>query len=103
MLSSNSPITVQSIDHVVLTVRDLNATIAFYTTHLGMGHEKFSSKGDERHALSFGKQKINLHLSGHEFLPHAQNVQPGSEDLCFITGVPIEEVKARWEEAGIEV
>jgi catechol 2,3-dioxygenase-like lactoylglutathione lyase family enzyme len=102
-VSLSSPITVKSIDHVVLTVKDISATIAFYTTHLGMKHEKFSSKGDERHALSFGQQKINLHLAGHEFIPHARNVQPGSEDLCFITDCPIEKVKTSWEEAGIEV
>jgi catechol 2,3-dioxygenase-like lactoylglutathione lyase family enzyme len=101
--SSRPPITVKSIDHVVLTVKDISTTIAFYTTHLGMHHEKFPSKGDERHALSFGRQKINLHRAGHEFIPHAQNVQPGSEDLCFITECPIEEVKASWEEAGIKV
>ena len=39
---------VQSIDHVVLTVKDIGATIDFYTTRLGMKHEQFSSKGTER-------------------------------------------------------
>jgi hypothetical protein len=56
-----------------------------------------------RHALKFGNQKINLHLSGKEFEPKAAQVQPGSGDLCFITETPIEEVLAAWKGAGIEV
>lgn len=56
-----------------------------------------------RHALKFGNQKINLHLSGKEFEPKASRVQPGSGDLCFITETPIEEVLAAWKKAGIEV
>ena len=56
-----------------------------------------------RHALKFGSQKINLHLSGKEFEPKAERVQPGSGDLCFITETPIEEVLAAWKGAGIEV
>jgi catechol 2,3-dioxygenase-like lactoylglutathione lyase family enzyme len=69
-----------SLDHFVLTVHDLGATIAFYEG-LGMTHEVF---GDERHALRFGRQKINLHESGHEFEPHAARPLPGSADLCFL-------------------
>ena len=60
---------VKSIDHVVLTVADIPNTIDFYTTRLGMKHESFTSKGTERHALVFGKQKLNLHQSGKEFEP----------------------------------
>ena len=64
---------IQSLDHLVLTVRDLGATIAFYES-LGMIHEVF---GDDRHALRFGSQKINLHEVGHEFEPHADRPLPG--------------------------
>ena len=71
---------IQSLDHLVLTVRDLGATIAFYES-LGMIHEVF---GDDRHALRFGSQKINLHEAGHEFEPHADRPLPGSADLCFL-------------------
>ena len=55
------------------------------------------------HALKFGNQKINLHLSGKEFEPKAGRVQPGSGDLCFITDHPITDVLSRWKTAGIEV
>ena len=71
---------VLSLDHLVLTVRDLDATIAFYT-RLGMTHETF---GDGRHALTFGGQKLNLHEAGHEIAPHAATPAAGSADLCFL-------------------
>lgn len=47
-MSSTAPFAVKSLDHVVLTVKDYQASIDFYTKRLGMTHEKFSSKGDER-------------------------------------------------------
>ncbi|KAH6629363.1 Glyoxalase/Bleomycin resistance protein/Dihydroxybiphenyl dioxygenase [Boeremia exigua] len=94
---------VKSIDHVVLTARDIPKTIEFYTQRLGMKHEVFSANGGERHALSFGSQKLNLHQSGKEFEPKAENVQPGSEDLCFITDYPVDDVLKSWQANGIEI
>ncbi|KXT09875.1 hypothetical protein AC579_6740 [Pseudocercospora musae] len=98
-----APFSVSSIDHVVITCASIPKTIEFYTTHLGMKHESFFGKGVERHALTFGSQKLNLHQSGAEFEPKALKVQPGSEDLCFITKHPIEEVHKEWLKNGIEV
>jgi catechol 2,3-dioxygenase-like lactoylglutathione lyase family enzyme len=80
--------TIEQIDHIVLTVASLDATIDFYTEVLSMDLIKF----DGRKALKFGDQKINLHQRGHEFNPKAQHPTPGSADLCFITLDPIEEV-----------
>ncbi|SMQ50811.1 unnamed protein product [Zymoseptoria tritici ST99CH_3D7] len=94
---------VKSIDHVVLTCRNIPATINFYTQRLGMRHEVFTSKGVERHSLLFGNQKLNLHQSGKEFEPKAGTVQPGSEDLCFVTEHPIEEVQKSWKDNGLEI
>jgi catechol 2,3-dioxygenase-like lactoylglutathione lyase family enzyme len=74
------------LDHLVLTVRDISATIAFYTKVLGMKEVTF---GKNRRALSFGNQKINLHQSGHEFEPKAACPTPGSADLCFISDTPL--------------
>jgi hypothetical protein len=49
-MSYSSPaVKVKSLDHVVLTVKSLEATADFYTTHLGMKHEKFTSGGVERY------------------------------------------------------
>jgi catechol 2,3-dioxygenase-like lactoylglutathione lyase family enzyme len=80
---------IDSLDHLVLTVKDLDATISFYSDVLGM---KSISFGDGRNALHFGSMKINLHQQGKEFEPKAQHPTPGSADLCFITPVPIEQV-----------
>jgi catechol 2,3-dioxygenase-like lactoylglutathione lyase family enzyme len=71
---------IASLDHLVLTVRDLDATIAFYE-RLGMRHVVFDGR---RHALAFGSQKINLHVAGREFEPKAARPTPGSADLCFL-------------------
>jgi catechol 2,3-dioxygenase-like lactoylglutathione lyase family enzyme len=71
---------VLSIDHAVLTVHDLDATIAFYK-RLGMRHVVFDG---DRHALQFGAQKLNLHLAGRELEPKADRPTPGAGDLCFL-------------------
>ncbi|KAH8682105.1 Glyoxalase/Bleomycin resistance protein/Dihydroxybiphenyl dioxygenase [Xylariales sp. PMI_506] len=94
---------VRSLDHLVLTVKDLQSTIKFYETVLGMKHTVFVSKGDERHALIFGQQKINLHVSGKEFEPKAQTVQPGSADLCFLVEDNVDEVAERLRARSIEI
>ena len=80
---------IDSLDHLVLTVKDIEATAAFYSRVLGMDIITF---GGGRKALAFGAQKINLHQHGKEFEPKAQQPTPGSADLCFITSVPLPEV-----------
>ena len=80
---------INRIDHVVLTTRDEKASIHFYTQVLGMTLECFD---DNRKALTFGQQKINLHLAFHEFEPRAHLPVPGSQDWCFIADVPLDKV-----------
>ena len=75
-----------SLDHLVLTVADIDATVAFYVRALGMEEVAF---GAGRKALAFGTQKINLHAAGREFAPHAAAPTRGSADLCFLTDVPL--------------
>jgi catechol 2,3-dioxygenase-like lactoylglutathione lyase family enzyme len=70
------------LDHLVLTVQDIERTCSFYSRVLGMQVVRF---GAGRTALQFGQQKINLHEAGHEFEPKALKPTPGSADLCFIT------------------
>jgi len=84
-------LTLASIDHVVLTVRDIDATIDFYTRVLGMTEVTFAGG---RKALAFGAQKINLHVAGAEFEPHAARPAPGTADLCFLAAVPLAEAIA---------
>ena len=83
---------IDHIDHIVLTTRELNACIRFYTEVLGMKLERFRTPTEERLALKFGQQKINLHEWGKEFEPRAHVAVPGSLDLCFIAATPLEEV-----------
>lgn len=89
---------VDRIDHVVLTVRDVARTIAFYERVLGMRAVTF---GDGRRALAFGEQKLNLHQAGAEFEPKAAHPLPGSVDVCFTTAVPLAEVVAHVRAAGV--
>ena len=79
---------ISHIDHIVLTVTSIEKSIQFYTTVLNMKAEKF---GNNRTALRFGNQKINLHQQGDEIKPNALNAIPGSQDLCFITTTNIKE------------
>lgn len=80
---------IDRLDHLVLTVADIEATCSFYALALGMQVVTF---GENRKALHFGQQKINLHQHGHEFEPKATYPTPGSADLCFITPIPLERV-----------
>ena len=73
---------ISGIDHLVLTVADIAASVRFYESVMGMRAERF---GNGRVALRFGRQKINLHERGREWSPHAGRPTPGAADLCFIT------------------
>ncbi|MEB3213020.1 MAG: VOC family protein [Leptolyngbyaceae bacterium] len=89
MIDKYRSIHIERLDHLVLTVRDLDVTTEFYVSVLGMEKVTFS---EGRTALKFGNQKINLHQYGHEFSPSAIRPQPGSADLCFITNSPLSSV-----------
>jgi catechol 2,3-dioxygenase-like lactoylglutathione lyase family enzyme len=88
---------IRSLDHLVLTVRDLDATVRFYVDGLGMELRAFDGG---RHALHFGGQKINLHLAGQEFEPKAARPVPGSADLCFLSDRPVEEILRHLQDLG---
>ena len=94
---------IERIDHIVLTTRDMDACIRFYTEVLGMKLVRFKTPSEERLALSFGGQKINLHEWGKEFSPRAHVAVPGSLDLCFIAERPLEEVVERLRAAHIKI
>ncbi|MDX9900648.1 MAG: VOC family protein [Aliarcobacter sp.] len=93
-------IKINRLDHLVLTVKDIDKTVDFYTKVLGMEKEIF--KGT-RVALKFGNQKINLHQLGNEFEPKAFNVKDGSADLCFIIDIPLIEAKNYIESLNIVI
>lgn len=80
---------INRLDHLVLTVKDISATCRFYETVLGMEVITF---GDDRKALRFGHQKINLHEKGREIDPKALTPTMGSADLCVIADTAVEEI-----------
>lgn len=91
---------ISGIDHIVLTVKDIDVTVKFYEAVMGMVKEDF---GEGRVALKFGSQKINLHEYGNEFEPKAAKPSPGSEDLCFITETDLEEAIAHVNSQGVAI
>lgn len=89
-----------SLDHIVLTVRNIDVSVHFYTTVMGMALSVF---GENRKALSFGSQKINLHEFTKEFQPKALNPTPGCSDLCFLTPTPMRDVIANLQSQRVEI
>lgn len=90
---------IRSLDHVVLTVSDIAATVRYYES-LGMRREIF---GDGRVALRFGNQKLNLHEAGADLTPHAVHPTCGSADLCFLVADDLDQVAKSLSGIGIPV
>ena len=91
---------IASIDHIVLTVANLQRTLDFYVRVLDMREIDFANG---RKALAFGSHKINLHVKGEEILPNAMNANVGTADICLLTDTPLESVLEELEVAGIAV
>lgn len=91
---------ISRIDHLVLTVGNIDESCRFYSKTLGMDVITF---GEGRRALSFGQQKINLHQFGNEFEPKAYRPTPGSADICLISTTPMEQVIQHLQAVGIEI
>ena len=93
-------ISIDRIDHIVLTVYDFERTIDFYSRVLGMEPVTFAGG---RRGLSFGRQKFNLHQAGREFEPKALRPAPGAIDLCLITKTPLETVVETLKALGVAI
>lgn len=91
---------VTRLDHLVLTVTDIDSSVDFYQKVLGMEKEIF---GEGRVALKYGNQKINLHQYKKEFEPKADHPMPGSADLCFVTETNLSEAQAHIEAQGVAI
>lgn len=91
---------IDRLDHLVLTVADIDTTCDFYRRVLGMQVKTF---GAGRTALRFGLQKINLHAAGREFEPKALRPTPGSADLCLITYAGMDEILAHLHAQQVDV
>jgi catechol 2,3-dioxygenase-like lactoylglutathione lyase family enzyme len=91
---------VSGIDHLVLTVFDIEETRSFYEKGLGMESVVF---GEIRVALKFGSQKISLYALGGEIEPKTSVPTPGSADLCFITPIDLNKAITHAESHGVEI
>lgn len=91
---------IERLDHLALTVADIDVTVDFYERVLGMRHERF---GAGRSALVFGQQKFNLHQAGREFEPKAARPTPGAIDLCLITQWSMAQVLEHLAGQGVSV
>lgn len=91
---------IKNMDHLVLTVADIDKTMQFYSTILGFEIVTFKNN---RRALKFGSQKLNLHQKGNEFEPKADKPTCGSADLCFIAETDILDVFNELKEKGVEI
>ena len=91
---------IDRLDHLVLTVRDIPATIAFYQSVLGMRPVRFDA---ERWALAFGSQKLNLHQADRPVDPNVRHATPGSADFCLIASTPLAEIMRELEALGVPV
>jgi len=91
---------IDRIDHIVVTVHDVERTIAFYSRVLGMEPVTFAGG---RRGLAFGRQKLNLHQAGREFEPKALAPAPGAIDLCFISETPLAGVIEKLRAEGVVI
>lgn len=91
---------ISSIDHLVLTVKDIEKICEFYHQVLAMEVITFDKN---RKALKFGEQKINLHQIQQELEPKAFKPVPGSVDLCLISSTPIEEVIEHLHDCNVSI
>ena len=92
--------TLEKLDHFVLAVSDIDTIATFYTTYLGMEKRVF---GEGRVALHFGDQKFNLHPAGWDYEPKARVSIAGTGDLCFFVSEPVETLRKKLEQRGIEI
>ena len=95
---------IDRVDHLVLTVADIEATTQFYERVLGFEREFFRGpEGQPRHALLFGRQKINLQDRATETPTKARVPTFGSGDFCLIAAVPLDDVIARLKKEGVAI
>ena len=93
--------TVDRLDHIVITCRDLEVTASWYQRVLGMEREEYGR--NRRNALRFGGQKINLRPYGAEGWTTADDALPGSQDLCFVTALQSDDIIEHLRECGVAV
>jgi catechol 2,3-dioxygenase-like lactoylglutathione lyase family enzyme len=98
------PLLADRLDHIVLTVADIEATTQFYERALGFTREFFHGPdGSPRHALKFGRQKINLQDRATQTPTKAARPTFGSGDFCLLAAVPLDDVIAHLKAANVAI
>lgn len=96
---------IESLDHLVLNVADVEVSAAWYARMLGMRRTEFESRTGTRVAMTYGNQKINLRPAAADTVAWftGREPVPGRADLCFVTAASPAEVKAHWLAEGVEI
>ena len=89
---------IERIDHLNLTVANIDRSVEFYQRVLGM---RVESMGEGRAALYFGQQKIHLDAAGGAMARSGEKRMPAH--ICFVAEVPMSEVTAHLETCGVPV
>jgi len=97
---SKSSVALDRLDHFAITVRDVEATCAFYEKVLGMARERF---GEGRVALRFGQQKININPNPNDLLRKAAVPIPGTAEFCLLSVQPLEEFIRHLHGCGVDI
>jgi len=92
------------LDHLVLTVEEIERSASFYERALGFEREFFRGpEGQPRHALRFGRQKINLQDRSTDTPTKALVPAIGSGDFCLIAAAPLDDVLAHLRAQNIPI
>jgi catechol 2,3-dioxygenase-like lactoylglutathione lyase family enzyme len=92
-------IRIDALDHIVLCVRDVQVTIAFYGRVLGM---EARQERPGKWSLHFGANKISLQDAAAS--PSiARDTAPGSGNFCLLTETPMAEIVAALKREGVAI
>ena len=86
-------------DHIVLCVRDLQATIGFYRDLLGMEPRE---ERPGKWSLHFGANKVSLQDAVAN-PAIASDTIPGTENFCVLTDEPVPHVANTLRQRGVEI
>jgi catechol 2,3-dioxygenase-like lactoylglutathione lyase family enzyme len=98
--------TVRGIDHVAITVQDVERTLAFYREVLDaktLYEDLWRAGKIPVVLLQVGASRLSVHSAAAPAAPHARLPTPGSVDLCFRWDAPIEAAIARLRRHGVEI
>lgn len=93
-------LSLSAIDHIVLTVKDIDRSVRFYSQCLGCNVIRF---GDDRFAVQIGSSKINFHQSDSPVKPHAIKPTAGSAHFCLLSSLTPEAIESFLKTQNIEI